>query len=150
MLAVGGQRTRMRQLAQALAARPGVLTDGRSPAPACVGDLLIALRKAGARTTAAPVCATPGCGRELSSMQRRGQHWYCSGCRTERAREECAGCGKAKPVNTRGPDGRGYCWPCARRDPGDPVADIECGDQGRSGPARRAWSRPQCGKLRRA
>jgi len=39
-------------------------------------------------------------------------------------REQCAGCGKAKPVNTRGPDGRAYCWSCAQKDARDPVADI--------------------------
>jgi hypothetical protein len=121
---VGGRRARMRQLANALADRPGVLTDGRSPAPQCVGDLLIALRKAGARRISAPVCATSGCGRELSSMQRRGQDWYCSGCKRERLQEECAGCSETKPVNTRGPDGRGYCWSCARKDAPDSLAGI--------------------------
>jgi hypothetical protein len=121
---VGGRRARMRQLAQALAGRPGVLTDGRSPAPQCVGDLLIALRKAGATRISPPVCATPGCGREMSSAQRHGQDWCCSGCKRERLREECATCGKTKPVNTRGPDGRGYCWACSRKDARDPVADI--------------------------
>jgi hypothetical protein len=124
VLAAGGRRARLRELAAALAGRPGVLTDGRSPAPACVGDLLIALLKAGATRISAPVCATPGCGRELASMQRRGQDWHCAGCRSEWAREECAGCGQAKPVNTRGPGGQAYCWPCARKNAPDPVADI--------------------------
>ena len=40
--------------------RPAVLADGRSPAPRAVGDLLIALRKAGATAISAPVCAECG------------------------------------------------------------------------------------------
>ena len=45
---VAGGRAKRRKLAQALAERPAVLADGRSPAPRVAGDLLIALRKAGA------------------------------------------------------------------------------------------------------
>ncbi len=44
---VAGGRSKSRRLAGFLAERPAVLTDGRSPAPRVVGDLLIALRKAG-------------------------------------------------------------------------------------------------------
>ena len=81
-------RSRIRRLAHALADRPAVLTDGRSPAPVAAGDLLIALRAAGATALSAPVCATAGCGKQLAALQRRGQDWYCSGCYhagTERA-----------------------------------------------------------------
>ena len=48
--AVAGGRAKSRRLASALADRPAVLADGRSPAPRAVGDLLIALREAGARS----------------------------------------------------------------------------------------------------
>ena len=44
----GGGRARRRRLAAALAADPSLLTSGRSPAPTVVGDLLLALRAAGA------------------------------------------------------------------------------------------------------
>ncbi|MGH3284871.1 MAG: hypothetical protein ACRDPD_09355, partial [Streptosporangiaceae bacterium] len=37
--AVAGGRAKSRRLALALAARPGVLADGRSPAPRAVADL---------------------------------------------------------------------------------------------------------------
>ena len=60
-------------------ARPArVLNDGRSPAPRAVGDLLIALNKAGATHISAPVCAE--CGKHLRTLQRRGDDWYCGVC----------------------------------------------------------------------
>ena len=40
--AVAGGRAKARRLAAALAHRPGVLLDGRSPAPRAVGELLLA------------------------------------------------------------------------------------------------------------
>ncbi|MFD4601867.1 hypothetical protein ACFWPQ_27995 [Streptomyces sp. NPDC058464] len=61
--AVAGGRAKSRSLAKALAIRPAVLTDGRSPAPRAIGDLLIELRKAGASAVAPPVCAE--CGKKL-------------------------------------------------------------------------------------
>ena len=59
---VGGGRAKRRRLALALAGNPSVLTAGRSPAARVVGDLLIALRAAGAKVISPPRCA--GCGRE--------------------------------------------------------------------------------------
>lgn len=52
--AVAGGRAKSRRLAAALAERPAVLRDGASPAPRAIGDLLIALRTAGATGVAAP------------------------------------------------------------------------------------------------
>ena len=43
---VAGGRAKSRRLASALAERPAVLADGRSPAPRAIGDLLVALRHA--------------------------------------------------------------------------------------------------------
>ena len=57
---VAGGRAKRRRLAQALQERPSLLADGRSPAPAVVGNLLIALRNAGACDIAVPVCADCG------------------------------------------------------------------------------------------
>ena len=48
VISVAGGRAKRRRLARALIERPAVLADGRSPAPRVVGDLLIALRTAGA------------------------------------------------------------------------------------------------------
>jgi hypothetical protein len=48
VMRIADGRAKRRKLAQALVRRPAVLADGRSPAPRVVGDLLIALRKAGA------------------------------------------------------------------------------------------------------
>jgi hypothetical protein len=47
--AVAGGRAKSRRLALALAGRPAVLADGRSPAPRAVANLLVALHDAGAR-----------------------------------------------------------------------------------------------------
>ena len=118
---VGGGRAKRRRLAQALSERPAVLTDGRSPAPGSVGDLLIALREAGATAVSPPVCATAGCATMVGKVRRRGQDWYCAAC--TRAWEPCTGCGKTRKVNTRGREGQPYCQFC--RPPGpDPVETI--------------------------
>ncbi|MER6363817.1 hypothetical protein [Kitasatospora sp. NPDC001527] len=68
VLGVVGGRAKSRRLAEALEAQPEVLTDGRSPALRAIGDLLIALRKAGAVTTSPPVCRD--CGKHLRTFQR--------------------------------------------------------------------------------
>jgi hypothetical protein len=116
-------RSRIRRLAHALADRPAILTDGRSPAPVAAGDLLIALRAAGATALSAPVCATAGCGKQLAVLQRRGQDWYCSGCYHAGRNEPCAGCGRTRPVATRDQDGAPWCQGCIPRDGRDP-ADV--------------------------
>jgi hypothetical protein len=90
--AVAGGRAKRRQLAQALLDRPDVFTDGCSPAPRAVADLLIALNKVGATEISAPVCAE--CGKWLRTVQRRGEHWYCGVCGPRR--EPCAACGQLR------------------------------------------------------
>lgn len=51
---VAGGRAKSRTLAAALNRRPALLDDGRSPAPRALGDLLIALRQAGAQAISPP------------------------------------------------------------------------------------------------
>jgi hypothetical protein len=85
---VAGGRAKRRRLAQALTARPEVLADGRSPAPRAVGDLLIALQAGGAARVSPPVCTQ--CGKQLRTMQRRGEDWYCGVCGPNRV--PCTGC----------------------------------------------------------
>ena len=84
---VAGGRVKRRRLARALLQRPAILTDGRSPAPRVAGNLLIALREAGAVIISPPVCAR--CGRQLRTLQRRGEDWYCGACGARP--ERCAG-----------------------------------------------------------
>jgi hypothetical protein len=96
--AVAGGRAKSRRLASALAERPGILADGRSPAPRAVGEMLAALRRAGAQAVSPPCCAQ--CSKPLRSFQRRGHDWYCSACGQQRA-EPCAACGNTRPVSTR-------------------------------------------------
>ncbi len=52
--AVAGGRAKRRKLAQAVADRPAVLEDGRSPAPRAVGELLVALRAGRPRCGSCP------------------------------------------------------------------------------------------------
>ena len=116
---VAGGRAKRRRLAQALLDNPGVLADGRSPAPRAVADLLICLRKAGAVNISPPACA--GCGRQLRSYQRRGEDWYCSSCGP--VREPCSACGRLRRVTRRDRDGKPRCSQCPPDD-GDPAALI--------------------------
>jgi hypothetical protein len=119
----GGGRAKSRRLAAALAADPSVLVTGRSPAPKAVGDLLLALRAAGAAGISPPRCA--GCGREVTSMQRRGGHWYCSRCFDRPL--ACASCGNVRQVASRDRRGRPRCGQCPdqdTRDPGEVLTEI--------------------------
>jgi hypothetical protein len=118
--AVAGGRAKARRLAAALAQRPGVLVDGRSPAPRAVGELLLALRRAGATAICPPCCAE--CGKQLGSLQRRGQHWYCTVC--DRHTDACAGCGNTRPVSSRDRSGRPRCANCPDLDGRDPITVI--------------------------
>ncbi|MFB9730421.1 hypothetical protein ACFFRA_27715, partial [Haloechinothrix salitolerans] len=123
---VAGGRAKRRGMAQALLEKPVLLADGRSPAPRGVGDLLIALREAGAMEVSPPVCAE--CGKPLRTLQRRGQDWYCGVCGPRR--DACAACGKVRPVNCRDRDGNprcAHCPPDAGRDPVDIVVGVVTG-----------------------
>lgn len=106
-----------RNLAQALAERPGLLTDGRSPAPRVVGSLLIGLRRAGAVSVSAPVCAQ--CGTHLRTLQRRGQDWYCGVCGPTST--PCVGCGNIRKITSRDRQGRPRCQACPPDEDGDPI-----------------------------
>lgn len=113
---VGGGRAKRRRLATALAGNASVLASGRSPAPKVVGDLLLALRVAGASRISPPWCAN--CGREITSMQRRGEDWYCSPCFTRP--QPCANCGQHRQVTFRDRQGRPRCSQCPDHDIRDP------------------------------
>ena len=118
--AIAGGRAKSRRLADALAMRPAVLTDGRSPAPRAIGDLLIELRKAGASAIAPPACAQ--CGKTLRTLQRQGQDWYCSACGQETA--ECTACGNVRRVGFRDRKGLPRCKMCPDTDDRDPAAVV--------------------------
>jgi hypothetical protein len=93
---------------------------GRSGRPRAVGELLVALRQAGARSVSPPCCAR--CGKPLRTFQRRGQDWYCTAC-GQRA-EPCAGCGNTGPVCSRDRAGQPRCAKCPDADGRDPVTVI--------------------------
>lgn len=123
---VAGGRAKRRRLAHALLDNPAVFGDGRSPAPRVVGALLLALRAAGAVNVCPPVCAQ--CGRQLRTMQRRGEHWYCAGC--GHRREPCAGCGQTRTVSFRDRQAQPRCKQCPPddgRDPMDGVVEVVAG-----------------------
>jgi hypothetical protein len=117
---VGGGRAKRRRLATAVTDNPTVLGTGRSPAARVVGDLLLALRAAGATRIAAPRCA--GCDREITGMQRREDDWFCSPCFVHP--QVCAGCGHERPVTFRDRHGRPRCGQCPDHISGDPVAAL--------------------------
>jgi hypothetical protein len=117
---VAGGRAKRRRLAQALQARPSLLTDGRSPAPRVAGNLLIALRDAGALIISPPVCA--GCSRQLRTLQRRGEDWYCATCGLRP--EPCTGCGLSRPVCVRDRAGMPHCSACQPEGDADPAAIV--------------------------
>lgn len=114
---VAAGRAKRRRLARALLDTPRLLVDGRSPAPRVAGDLLLALRRAGAAAVSAPICAD--CGKQLGSLQRRGQDRFCGVCGP--VRERCAGCGNTRPVSSRGRDGQPRCVGCPPETERDPV-----------------------------
>jgi hypothetical protein len=120
VVAVGGGRAKSRRLAAALASRPGVLLDGRSPAPRAVSELLGALRAAGATAISPPCCAA--CGKHLRTFTRKGQDWYCGPC--EHRRTRCAGCGEVKRVKALDRSGQPRCAQCCDVDDRDPIAVI--------------------------
>ncbi|MHB8246092.1 MAG: hypothetical protein ACYDGN_12210 [Acidimicrobiales bacterium] len=110
-------RSVRRRLAQALVDRPSVLTDGRSPAPRVVGELLVALGTLTGSGISPPRCA--GCNRSLRSFQRRGVDWYCSSCGPKRL--ACAGCGAVGLVAARDRAGEPRCGSCLPGDERDPT-----------------------------
>ncbi|MDX3777010.1 site-specific integrase [Streptomyces europaeiscabiei] len=118
--AVAGGRAKSRRLAEALAMRPAVLTDGRSPAPRAIGDLLIGLSRAGASAISPPVCAE--CGKKLRTFQRQGQDWYCSVCGQETT--ECTACGNVRRIGFRDRKGLPRCKMCPDTDDRDPVTVV--------------------------
>jgi hypothetical protein len=114
---VAGGRAKRRRLAQTLLDRPTVLTDGRSPAPRVVADLLIALRNAGAGSISPPLCAE--CGKQLRTFQRRGQDWCCTVCAARPRR--CASCGQDRIILTVDRRGQPRCGRCPDDDARDPL-----------------------------
>jgi len=113
----GGGRAKRRRLAVELAGDPSVLATGRSPASKAVGDLMLALRAAGAARISPPWCAD--CGRQVTSMQRRGDHWYCASCYVRP--QPCASCGSERQVAFRDRQGRPRCSKCPGHDARDPL-----------------------------
>jgi hypothetical protein len=117
---VAPRRAQRRRLATALVAQPSVLSDGRSPAPRGTGDLLIALRDAGAQEISAPRCAE--CGKGLRTLQQRGGRWYCSVCASGLSQALCASCGRSRPTASRDRRGHPRCDRCPDRDDRGPMA----------------------------
>jgi hypothetical protein len=150
--AVAGGRAKRRRIAHALAARPGILTDGRSPAPETIGRLLTALRDAGAVNVSAPVCAE--CGKAMRAFQRRGQDWYCGVHGPASA--ACSVCGNVRPIAQRDRLGQPRCWQCPFGDEHDPtqilidfLADIDPALDVHTVTAAIAAAAPQLGQRRR-
>lgn len=113
---VGGGRAKRRRLAVELTAVPSILTNGRSPGSKVVGELLLALRAAGSKRISPPRCAD--CQDQITTVQRRGEHWYCASCYVRP--EVCASCGNRRQVAYRDRQGRPRCSKCPDQDRHDP------------------------------
>ena len=55
---------------------------------------------------------------EHTSMQRRGEHWYCCACFVRP--QQCASCGQQRQVSFRDRHRRPRCSQCPDRDTRDP------------------------------
>jgi hypothetical protein len=98
--AVAGGRAKQRRLAGWLLDNSSVLDTGVSPAPVAVGTLMIALRRAGATKVQWPRCA--GCRRELRSLRRQGEDWFCGRCMPGLPCHVCGRRGVASNTNRLG------------------------------------------------
>ncbi len=88
--------------------------------PRAVGELLGALRTAGATAISPPCCAA--CSKHLQTFTRKGQDWYCGSCEHHRA--SCAGCGKTTRVKALDRNGQPRCAQCCDVDDRDPISVI--------------------------
>lgn len=114
---VAAGRAKRRRLAQTLVDRPTLLSDGRSPAPRVAGELLIGLRRAGAVHISPPCCAE--CGKQLRTLQRRGDDWYCGVCGPKP--KTCAACGNTRKVTAVDRQGQPRCGSCPPDDGHEPI-----------------------------
>jgi hypothetical protein len=105
-------RAAHRRIALELLRNPQVLRTGLSPCAVMVGDLLLALKKAGAVQLAAPRCRF--CGREVPYVNKRARDWGCGRCL--RKPEECARCGNVRAVGALDRHGRPHCERCPLQD----------------------------------
>ena len=64
-----------------------------------------------------PCCAE--CGKQLRTLQRRGQDWYCAVCAVRPG--TCSACGKNKVISTRDRQGLPRCEQCRDPDDRDPL-----------------------------
>ena len=124
-VAPGGQG--LRQLADALAADPGMLRHG---APPVAGRLAAELIARGSATLAIPACTV--CGRAGKPLFRGDGGGVCQRCRARQVARPCATCGKVKPAAGFDEDGRAVCEVCRRRD--DPRRHRQCGRCGKTAP----------------
>lgn len=121
---VASSRTKRRRLAEAIAADPHVLTDGRSSAPLAVGQLVRALLALGATRLVAPCCAD--CGKPSPLRSRRGAERICDPC-AARARDQtttCSACGRQRRATHRDRHGQPRCRDCPPQPEPDPLRRI--------------------------
>lgn len=120
VLEVASRRVDWHRIAIELRDNPGVLQTGCGPSQLKVGNMLAALKKAGAEQVAWPRCCD--CGREIAKlMSRRGGLWACSTC--TRPMIACAGCGGTHRLAGRDRHGQPICRQCRGKVP-DPTPEL--------------------------
>ncbi|MEV5506565.1 hypothetical protein [Streptomyces orinoci] len=111
------ERTRPGQLRLlwALEDTPGLLTGRGAEGPPKISVLARALIDHGASGVVVPSC--PFCRRSTNLKQRRDGVRCCRPCWSESKIENCAVCGRARPIGGRRFDGRPVCGTCRQHDP---------------------------------
>jgi hypothetical protein len=119
-----GHRPRQRELAQALQARPDLLTSGRPEGPLAVQKLIRALQAVGARNLVLPRCAR--CGKQYLLRNLDGAVRICTPCtmRKHAAERPCVVCGRTAHVTTRDRNGQPRCPRCPPEEDRDPVEQV--------------------------
>ena len=99
----------LRDVTAALAADSRALAHG---APPTVGRLVTELIARGSATLAEPACVR--CGRDGRPFTATASGGMCSRCRHRELAQQCAACGKVKPVAWHDDAGRPRCETCRR------------------------------------
>lgn len=138
----GGRQARG-QFARELAAKPDLLTSGRSDASPTAYRLMQELRAQGFENIQLPRCATCGRTRNLPHKDGNGGK-RCGRCNRRATAPDCTACGEVRNSGYRIIDGAPYCVRCWTQDPRSHEHCASCGNLGTI--VGRKDNRPVCKK----
>ena len=138
----GGRQARG-QFARELAAKPDLLTSGRSDASPTAYRLMKELRAQGFENIQLPRCST--CGRTQNLPHKDGNGGKrCGRCNRRATTPDCTACGEVRRSGYRIIDGAPYCTRCWKQDPRSHETCASCGNLGTI--VGRKDNRPVCKK----